>query len=657
MLRSLVGSEMCIRDRFNDYDEKEGRFYFAVLLLHANTAMITWCRDYYDKHKKSVIDGAAFKKLRDQALEARGGKIVFLFDEVQVLFDKCRGYVLHAEDTPTQTVSEWRNEQINGHPAQDRAYCTDLFYQFRLVMLSSMRVMPSAPFGFVMCSTMFRIWNMLEVENSPLSRGTIEQFFNLHWFTHADIKKAVLTFFKIEPSFVEALEQAPDGSILPPHRQLSAFNRPLFLMEFLENLCKDFKNLKNALPDTITQWLRCALNSSLKKCMNRARDKIRVLVQKNTAADVFTSRSIIHLLYAVQRLCGGTLNLSPNTTDNEKMLESIIGNGVAHIDSTESSRFRISDPIFVDALVNQYVTKADQHNAVIKILAMNSNFQTALVSQDSGHKGFLVERVLAWLALSGQLNVPVHDQPATVTWTVAATATTAGTISELGLGTTSADEPEVVQGIMEGKYEYLLLPTTLAGPDLWMQAQVNGVECMVALQSKVENKVYTIDCFQKALHSLNPSKMYKHPKAKAAKAKWKPVMELLAQRPYHRIVFNACGFAEEVQYYVREYNQDRGSGGHPSRFIHLLSLDDIKEQMGQGLYNSIKSQVNTAIQKTMGDKDMLLASEWKLKCQTCLLYTSDAADEEDSVDLGGRRIIKKKKKKDNNYKKMMKKET
>ena len=37
----------------------------------------------------------------------------------------------------------------------------------------------------------------------------------------------------------------------------------------------------------------------------------------------------------------------------------------------------------------------------------------------------------------------------------------------------------------------------------------------------------------------------------------------------------------------------------------------------------------------------------------CLLYTSDAADEEDSVDLGGRRIIKKKTKKKkttkNNY--------
>src|SRR5665648_1303052 len=38
----------------------------------------------------------------------------------------------------------------------------------------------------------------------------------------------------------------------------------------------------------------------------------------------------------------------------------------------------------------------------------------------------------------------------------------------------------------------------------------------------------------------------------------------------------------------------------------------------------------------------VVAREDVLLC-TCLLYTSDAADEEDSVDLGGRRIIKKKK--------------
>eukprot|EP00658_Telonema_sp_P-2_P020805 TRINITY_DN18249_c0_g1_i11.p1 TRINITY_DN18249_c0_g1~~TRINITY_DN18249_c0_g1_i11.p1 ORF type:complete len:204 (+),score=61.99 TRINITY_DN18249_c0_g1_i11:368-979(+) len=37
----------------------------------------------------------------------------------------------------------------------------------------------------------------------------------------------------------------------------------------------------------------------------------------------------------------------------------------------------------------------------------------------------------------------------------------------------------------------------------------------------------------------------------------------------------------------------------------------------------------------------------------CLLYTSDAADEEDSVDLGGRRIIKKKKKKNRRKRNMI----
>ena len=38
----------------------------------------------------------------------------------------------------------------------------------------------------------------------------------------------------------------------------------------------------------------------------------------------------------------------------------------------------------------------------------------------------------------------------------------------------------------------------------------------------------------------------------------------------------------------------------------------------------------------------LIAATWTC---SCLLYTSDAADEGSSVDLGGRRIIKKKKEK------------
>ena len=39
----------------------------------------------------------------------------------------------------------------------------------------------------------------------------------------------------------------------------------------------------------------------------------------------------------------------------------------------------------------------------------------------------------------------------------------------------------------------------------------------------------------------------------------------------------------------------------------------------------------------------VLPSNGKASARACLLYTSDAADERSSVDLGGRRIIKKKK--------------
>ena len=39
----------------------------------------------------------------------------------------------------------------------------------------------------------------------------------------------------------------------------------------------------------------------------------------------------------------------------------------------------------------------------------------------------------------------------------------------------------------------------------------------------------------------------------------------------------------------------------------------------------------------------LLGEQLSGRSDPCLLYTSDAADERSSVDLGGRRIIKKKK--------------
>ena len=46
---------------------------------------------------------------------------------------------------------------------------------------------------------------------------------------------------------------------------------------------------------------------------------------------------------------------------------------------------------------------------------------------------------------------------------------------------------------------------------------------------------------------------------------------------------------------------------------------------------------------TGGDDQRVI--RWSVEKRRCLLYTSDAADERSSVDLGGRRIIKKKNRK------------
>ena len=51
----------------------------------------------------------------------------------------------------------------------------------------------------------------------------------------------------------------------------------------------------------------------------------------------------------------------------------------------------------------------------------------------------------------------------------------------------------------------------------------------------------------------------------------------------------------------------------------------------------IKDITLTSLQKDT------VVSAGMIELRTCLLYTSDAADERSSVDLGGRRIIKKKK--------------
>ena len=57
-------------------------------------------------------------------------------------------------------------------------------------------------------------------------------------------------------------------------------------------------------------------------------------------------------------------------------------------------------------------------------------------------------------------------------------------------------------------------------------------------------------------------------------------------------------------------------------------------------YKEMITRVEVHFSDEDGNKDGINSK----RCMICLLYTSDAADERSSVDLGGRRIIKTKKK-------------
>ena len=63
--------------------------------------------------------------------------------------------------------------------------------------------------------------------------------------------------------------------------------------------------------------------------------------------------------------------------------------------------------------------------------------------------------------------------------------------------------------------------------------------------------------------------------------------------------------------------------------IKVVTSDSTSYDLREGWYE-VKSDT------------MFIISKSKFNINPCLLYTSDAADERSSVDLGGRRIIKKK---------------
>ena len=78
---------------------------------------------------------------------------------------------------------------------------------------------------------------------------------------------------------------------------------------------------------------------------------------------------------------------------------------------------------------------------------------------------------------------------------------------------------------------------------------------------------------------------------------------------------------------IRDLVRSRGLGDVYKRQTHDRILDVARELF-------VERGVEATTMRAIAER---------LECTACLLYTSDAADERSSVDLGGRRIIKKQK--------------
>eukprot|EP00658_Telonema_sp_P-2_P003470 TRINITY_DN11291_c0_g1_i3.p1 TRINITY_DN11291_c0_g1~~TRINITY_DN11291_c0_g1_i3.p1 ORF type:complete len:227 (+),score=54.45 TRINITY_DN11291_c0_g1_i3:89-769(+) len=105
--------------------------------------------------------------------------------------------------------------------------------------------------------------------------------------------------------------------------------------------------------------------------------------------------------------------------------------------------------------------------------------------------------------------------------------------------------------------------------------------------------------------------------------------------------------------WVDAVREELAAGVHPAPcglYARRVSRGvDVASLSGGDVLSTAKALLGVDSSITTSPSTTPTTLQWSLHVQAtvveiCLLYTSDAADEEDSVDLGGRRIIKKKKK-------------
>eukprot|EP00658_Telonema_sp_P-2_P024114 TRINITY_DN19673_c0_g1_i6.p1 TRINITY_DN19673_c0_g1~~TRINITY_DN19673_c0_g1_i6.p1 ORF type:complete len:149 (-),score=35.28 TRINITY_DN19673_c0_g1_i6:26-472(-) len=108
-----------------------------------------------------------------------------------------------------------------------------------------------------------------------------------------------------------------------------------------------------------------------------------------------------------------------------------------------------------------------------------------------------------------------------------------------------------------------------------------------------------------------------------------------------------CFFFFQAEDGIRDAQESRGLGDvYKRQHLNDELMPPTFESIGPS--NAMKRFLDRREKRmtkyVLAQEDLKATQAREGMLRSCLLYTSDAADEEDSVDLGGRRIIKKKKK-------------
>ena len=113
-------------------------------------------------------------------------------------------------------------------------------------------------------------------------------------------------------------------------------------------------------------------------------------------------------------------------------------------------------------------------------------------------------------------------------------------------------------------------------------------------------------------------------------------------QPIKRFSFDAAIIFSDILMLPYAMNQEvkfeKGFGPKLGN-LNIEKISETSEESFTKKLSSVYKAISQVSQNSLlKNRDMIgfVGAPW-----TCLLYTSDAADEEDSVDLGGRRIIKK----------------